>query len=177
MHAWTEPNEPLRLVQQPIPDHDNEPKALACYGLLVTCPAGRSKTADQVWLRFVKGRPISGITIQYLSWCCSKLEAMGKKALLLIWDNAPWHVSKAVREWIREHNRQVRRSGTGVRIVSCYLPTKSPWLNPIEARWAHAKCKVAEPERTLSAPELADRVCSHCGCTHEPHLALPEPVS
>ena len=29
------------------------------------------------------------------------LAAMGKTALLLVWDNAGWHISKAVRSWLR----------------------------------------------------------------------------
>jgi hypothetical protein len=36
---------------------------------------------------------------------------------VLIWDNASWHVSKAVCAWIRAHNRQVKQERHGVRIV------------------------------------------------------------
>ena len=50
----------------------------------------------------------------------------------LIWDNASWHVSHEVRTWIRAHNRAVKQTGQGVRLVPCLLPIKSPWLNPIE---------------------------------------------
>jgi transposase len=53
----------------------------------------------------------------------------------LIWDNAPWHVvSEEVRSRIKEHNKKVKKGETveGVRIISCFLPTKSPWLNAIE---------------------------------------------
>ena len=39
------------------------------------------------------------------------LEAAGKKVLLLIWDNASWHVSKEVRRWLGRHNREVKKSG------------------------------------------------------------------
>ena len=86
-----------------------------------------------MWLRFVNGRPVSAVTIDYLDWCCRKLHADGKEALFLVWDNAPWHVSHQVRDWIRDHNRRVKQDGTGVRIIPCYLPIKSPWLNAIEA--------------------------------------------
>jgi transposase len=100
------------------------------------------------WLRFVDGRPVSAITTQFLSWCSEKLQRRGKKALLLIWDNASWHKSREVREWIATHNRCVKASAgeAGVRIVPCLLPTKSPWLNPIEPKWIHGKRKVVEPE-------------------------------
>src|SRR5207237_3935158 len=106
--------------------------------------------------------------------CCAKLAAAGKEALLLVSDNAPWHVSRTVRQWIRAHNRQVKATGRGVRLVNCYLPIKSPWLNPIEPKWAHGKRRVVEPARLLTAQELADRVCTAFACLHEPHLAIPQ---
>ena len=114
------------------------------------------------------------MTTQYLAWCCRTLAAAGQRALLLVWDNAPWHVSQAVRGWIRQHNRDVKRTGRGVRIVSCYLPIKAPWLNPIEPKWTHGKRRVAEPARLLPASELIARICAAFGCEHEPHLAIPQ---
>src|SRR5439155_4465510 len=151
---------------------DPDPKALACYGLLVRWAAPDGGRAEAAWLRFVAGRPVSARTIEFLAWCCRKLAAAGKEALLLVWDNAPWHVSRAVRQWIRAHNRHVKRSGRGVRIVAGYLPSKSPWLNAIEPKWVHSKRRVAEPARLLTAQELADRVCAAFDCPHDPHLAL-----
>ncbi len=102
---------------------------------------------------------MSGITIRFLEWSCQKLEALGKKVLLLIWDNASWHISKEVRRWLSswlsKHNCQVRKSGEGVRIVSCLLPEKSPWLNAIEPKWVHGKRKVVESDALLGAYELS----------------------
>ena len=167
----------MRLVRQPVLQKEPDPKALACYGLLVSCPADTEWPQDQVWLRFVDGRPVSAITMQFLAWSCDKLEAAGKSALLLIWDNASWHVSKAVRHWIHEHNREVKYSGRGVRILSCYLPIKSPWLNAIEPCWMHAKRHIVEPDGTLSTEELRERICDHFGCAHEAHLSIPEEVT
>jgi hypothetical protein len=57
--------------------------------------------------------------------------------------------------------------------MTCYLPTKSPWLNPIEPKWLAGKKRVAEPARLLSAPELEHRVCAAFGCDREPHLLPP----
>jgi len=170
------------LVEQSAPKDDPHPKALAAYGMLLRSKAaGPGKTQGEwrqrVLLRFVEGRPVSPITTQFLSWCCDKLAAAGKKALLLIWDNASWHKSKFVKGWIDEHNRRVRATSEGVRIVICFLPKKSPWLNPIEPKWFHAKRKVVEPDGLLSANELADRVCGVFGCAHESHLAVPQEVA
>ncbi len=167
----------MRLVEQSVAQDDPDPKALACYGLLLRADPTAEDAADQMWLRFVDGRPVSPVTIDYLDWCCRKLHATGKEALFLIWDNAPWHVSQQVRDWIRDHNRQVKQDGNGVRIIACYLPIKSPWLNAIEATWVHGKRRVLEADRLLTIQELADRVADAYGCPHEPHLAIPEKVA
>jgi transposase len=162
----------VRLVEQVRPKDDADPKALACYGLLIRQhpPPPAAAACDQMLLRFVDGRPVSSVTIEFLSWCSDRLAAAGKTALLLIWDNASWHVSKAVRTWIKAHNRGVKQGQRGVRIVLCLLPSKSPWLNTIEPKWVHGKRAVAERDRLLSAQELADRVCAYYSCDHEPHL-------
>jgi DDE superfamily endonuclease len=129
---------------------------------------------EKVWLRFVDGRPVSGITTRFLSWCCEKLQAAGKKVWVLIWDNACWHISKEVRGWIASHNRGVKNGGDGVRIISCLVPKKSPWLNSMEPKWVHAKRKVVEPDGLLTAYELAERVCAVFDCPHYKHLSIPE---
>jgi hypothetical protein len=165
LHSWTD--QPLRLVEQAVAKDDPDPKALACYGLLLRWADGQP---EEVWLRFVDGRPVSAITIPFLADCCERLAARGITALLLVWDNAPWHGSKAVRSWIRAHNRQVKQAGRGVRILACPLPVKAPWLMPLEPKWAHGKRAVAEPERVLSAAELEGRVCAYFHCHPQEHL-------
>ena len=175
LHAWAEEDRPLRLVEQTVTKADPDPQSV---GLLWPAWLRRAGQDEAVWLRFVTGRPVSAITIQFLEWCCPKLAALGVPVWALIWDNASWHVSKskAVRAWIRAHNRQVKQQGQGVRILVCYLPVKSPWLNPIEPKWVHSKRAIVEPTRLLSAQEVADRVCAYHGCPHEPHLSLPDLV-
>ncbi len=170
LNSWAEAGEPMRLIQQSVAKDDPDPKAISCYGLYLP-------EFEEVWLRFVDGRPVSGITTRFLSWCCKRLEAAGKKVWLLVWDNASWHTSKEVREWITSHNRQVKRSGRGVRILPCLLPKKSPWLNPIEPKWIHGKRRVVEADGLLSAHELADRVCAAFDCPHYEHLAVTENVA
>jgi DDE superfamily endonuclease len=169
LHTWAPDGHPLRLVEPTV--GRDEPKALACYGVLWR---NLDVQGDAIWLRFVDGRPLSGVTIAFLDWCCTQLAAQGKTAWLLVWDRAPWHESRAVRTWIREHNRQVKQGRAQVRIVNCPLPSKSPWLNPIEPHWRHGKRAVVEPTRVLSADELRERVCAYYGCTPEPHLAISD---
>ena len=169
LHAWATGDRPLRLVGQVVAKDDPDRKALACYGVLL--PA-----TNEVWLRFLDGRPISAVTTTFLQWCCDAAAARGKRALLLVWDNASWHVSKAVRAWVRGHHRQVKATGAGARLVICQLPIKSPWLNPIEPKWRHTKGRVIEPERLLPAQELAARVCDALDCAYHDHIPIPAQV-
>jgi hypothetical protein len=172
LHTWAD-DTPLRLVEQTVAADDPDPKALACYGLLVR-PA--ATTPEAIWLRFVDGRPVSTVTTPFLAWCCERVAAQGAATLVLIWDNAGWHSSGAVRRWLRDHNQRAHRQG-GVRIIPCPLPTKSPWLNPIEPKWVHGKRRVVEPARLLSARELESRVCAALGCPVCAHLAIPQEVA
>jgi hypothetical protein len=162
LRAWSD-GEPLRLHEVPPDADDPDPKALACYGLL------RADTGGMM-LRFVQGRPVSQVTEDFLAWACARLAAEGKRALLLIWDNASWHVSRRIRSWIRAHNRRAKAEG-GVRIVACYLPVKAPWLNAIEPKWVHGKRAIVEPERKLTAAEVVDRVCGYYDCERFEPLA------
>ena len=171
LHSWAVADDQLRLEEKVVAQDDPDPKALACYGLLLRATPD---TPEQIWLRCAQGQPVSALTIQFLTWCRERLAAHGKHALLLVWDNASWHKSQIVRTWIRQHNRQVKAGGPGVRIVPCLLPSKSPWLNPIEPKWVHGKRAVLAPARMLTAQELADRVCAYYGCPHDAHLSIPE---
>jgi hypothetical protein len=170
LNSWAQAGKPMRLIQQSVEKDDPDPKAISCYGLYVP-------ELEKMWLRFVDGRPVSSVTTQFLRWCCQKLEVAGKRVWVLIWDNASWHTSKEVREWIASHNRRVKASGKGVRIISCLLPKKSPWLNPIEPKWVHGKRRVVEADGLLTAWELADRACAAFDCLHYEHLSVTENVA
>ena len=152
---------------------DPDSKALACHGLLLR----QHETApEETWLRFVDGRPVSALTEPFLAGCCARLAATGITTLVLVWDNAPWHGSGAVRRWLRDHNQQAHRAG-GVRIIPCFLPVKSPWLNPIEPTWVHGKRRVVAPARLLTARELEERVCAAFACPVSEHLTIPQEVA
>jgi transposase len=166
----------LRLVEQVRQSSDPDPKALACYGLLLRWLSAEQLISEKMLVRFVEGRPLSAITIQFLAWACQQVAALGHAVLVMVWDNARWHTSAAVRTWLRDHNRTVKRTGQGVRLLVCFLPVKSPWLNTIEPKWVHGKRHIVEADRTLSKQELADRVCQTFDCEHLEHLPIPEYV-
>ncbi|MBW4582019.1 MAG: IS630 family transposase [Tildeniella nuda ZEHNDER 1965/U140] len=157
MHSWTEDKHPLHLVEKSADKTESDPKAIACYGVYL-------RSQSQMLVRFVEQRPVSEITCQFLEWVTHQVCEMGKRVMPLIWDNATWHLSKQVQQWIKHHNRQVKQTGTGVRLIVCKLPVKSPWLNAIEPKWIHAKRAIVEPERKLTALELKTRVSDYFDC-------------
>lgn len=59
-----------------------------------------------------------------------------------------------------------------VRIIPCWLPTESPWLNRIEPTWVHGKRAIVEPARLLTAQEVRQRVCNYFGCEQLEPLSL-----
>jgi transposase len=163
--AWSD-DKPVRLGEQTVPAKDPEGKALACYGRSVPT------THHMVW-RFVQGRPLRVVTCAFLAWLATSLTAQGKRARVRIWDKASWHVSQAVRAWLKAHKRHAQQAG-GCRVMIGRLPSTSPGRNPIEPQWGHGKRAVGEPARVLSMPELLPRICAHYQCELTDPIAQPD---
>lgn len=151
-HAWAEAGQELRLVQRG-PRRGERDQALACFG------AVRQGT-NEVLLYFSTGQPNSLQVWLFIIGLLAVARAQGKRVLIIIWDNASWHKSADVRGWIRAYNWAAKTAGEP-RLLTHRLPVKSPWLNPIEPRWVHAKRAVCEPNGELTSPELRRRLCSH----------------
>jgi transposase len=151
LHAWTA-DTPRRVHLLQSEAGDPDPDAVACYGCL------RHNT-HKVLLRFVEGRPLGELTIQFLAWLCGCVAQERKHVLVLIWDNASWHTSEELTGWVHAQNQRAKR-GEGVRVMLCELPAASPWLNNIEPCWTHAKRAIMEVDRKLTASEITNRVVS-----------------
>jgi transposase len=67
----------------------------------------------------------------------------GKGKVVVIWDNAPWHVAKVVKAKAKE---------LGIELV--YLPAYSPDLNPIERLWDWLRDEVTRGHCHKSLDEL-----------------------
>lgn len=65
------------------------------------------------------------------------LEKHPKEKIYLAWDNANTHQDDEVEAVVR---------GAAGRLVLLYLPTYSPWLNPIEMLWRHFRREVTHCE-------------------------------
>lgn len=73
------------------------------------------------------------------------------QTVYVAWDNASTHYDDEVDAVVR---------GAAGRLVLLYLPTYSPWLNPIEMLWRHFRrevthCELFESVQALIAATLA----------------------
>lgn len=73
------------------------------------------------------------------------LEKHPTETVYVAWDNADTHSGGKVEE--------VVRAAAG-RLNLLYLPTYSPWLNPIEMLWRHFRREVTHCELFVSVKEL-----------------------
>lgn len=151
-YAWAAENEMLRLVERE-PSRGEKQKAQACFGAL-------RRDTHEVLLYFSQGQPNSLQQWMFLVGLLAVARKAGKQVVVVIWDNASWHKSKDIRRWVRAYNRLAKAEGEP-RLLTHLLPVKSPWLNPIEVRWVHAKRGTCEPDGELSANELRRRLCVH----------------
>ncbi len=67
------------------------------------------------------------------------------KRVYVAWDNASTHQEEEVDAVVR---------GAAGRLVLLYLPTYSPWLNPIEMLWRHFRREVTHCELFESVKAL-----------------------
>ena len=151
-HAWALLGEALHLVQRE-PERGEKERALACFG-------ARRQDNEQVYLYFSEGQPNSEQMWVFIMALLQLARQEAKTVVVLIWDNASWHISKRIRQWIRAYNQAAKVAGEP-RLLVHQLPVKSPWLNPIEPCWVHAKRAVCEPDGDLSPTELRRRLSAH----------------
>lgn len=79
------------------------------------------------------------------------LDAYPTGKILLLWDKAPWHQGKAIRELLQANARLTLHS----------FPTAAPDLNPQEHIWRATRRKVAHNHTQRRLPDLAARFKQH----------------
>ena len=73
------------------------------------------------------------------------LEKHPQETIYVAWDNASTHKDEEIEAVVR------RAAG---RLILLYLPTYSPWLNPIEMLWRHFRREVTHCELFLTLKDL-----------------------
>jgi transposase len=82
------------------------------------------------WVDSIFAKANSEATISHLE---DILAAYPDQPILLVWDQAGYHTSKKVRQWVDEHPR----------LTVLLLPKYAPELNPVEQIWRMVKQQVA----------------------------------
>lgn len=93
---------------------------------------------QESFLRWADGQPNSERMIDFLEALMAHWTEIGKRFIVLFWDRAPFHTSKRVRGWIRAYNRRAKAQGL-TRLIPFWLPSRSPWLMPLEAVFGSVK--------------------------------------
>ena len=96
---------------------------------------------QEAFLSWAEGQPNSEVTVEFLEALMTYWTQKGKRFIALLWDKAPWHTSRRTRQWIRDYNRRAKREGL-TRLIMCHLPTRSPWLMPLEPIFGWIKHRV-----------------------------------
>jgi hypothetical protein len=133
-HAWQSQDQRVRLVEQQWRKNDPDPKALACYGILWQQGTLEDPDRSQMWLRFVTGRPVSAITIQFLEWCCKGLQKLRQNPVALDLGERPPFIrarrcGPGSESTISRSSRRAKACGS----CPCCCPRKAPGstrLNP-----------------------------------------------
>lgn len=72
--------------------------------------------------------------------------------ILLVWDNASFHGSNEVKEWLRKEN-------VDDWLELWYFPTYSPELNPQEHVWKALRAELSKVVHKFTFSEVCDRAC------------------
>ena len=128
--AWAAKDAPLRVAQR----WNEKVDTTALYAAL-------DDKSQEAFLRWSTGQPDSEETVQFLEELMAHCTQNGLRFIVLIWDKAPWHTSKRTRAWIRAYNHRAKEENR-TRLIVCQLPTRSPWLMPLEPIFGWTKHQV-----------------------------------
>jgi transposase len=128
--AWAARGEPLQVAQR----WSEEVETTALYAAL-------DDETQEAFLSWAEGQPNSEETIRFLKTLMAHWTDQGKRFIVLFWDKASWHTSKQTRAWIRTYNRRAKQEDLA-RLIVCQLPTRSPWLMPLESIFGWTKHQV-----------------------------------
>jgi len=115
---------------------------------------------QEAFLRWADGQPNSERMIQFLEELMTHWTQKGKRFIVLFWDKASFHTSHQTRNWIREYNQRAKQEHL-TRLIVCKLPTRSPWLMPLESVFGWTKHQVLGKRLFETVAELQKAVENH----------------
>ena len=115
---------------------------------------------QQSFLQWADGQPNSERMIQFLEALMAHWTQKKKRFIVLFLDKASFHTSYRTRNWIREYNRQAKQKSL-TRLIICKLPTRSPWLMPLESIFGWVKHQVLGDRLFDTVAELQKAAESH----------------
>jgi len=156
--AWAKRDPSVMLVYQDESWFSGTPKAVGGYGRAghakdraTAKPARKYKGA---WVLYAVYEALTGRVHRHYAPRCNQTQvraqldtllacyqAERKRVLVVIWDNASWHKAHALRGWYYLYNQRAKRAGL-IRLLLVPLPSRSPWLNPIEPVFGQAKRRI-----------------------------------
>ncbi len=128
--AWAAKDTPLRVAQR----WSEKVDTTALYAAL-------DAESQEAFLRWATGQPDSEETVQFLEALMAHCTQNGLRFIVLIWDKASWHTSRRTQGWIRAYNRRAKEEAR-TRLIVCQLPTRSPWLMPLEPIFGWTKHQI-----------------------------------
>ena len=128
--AWAAKDTPLRVAQR----WSEKVDTTALYAAL-------DDESQEAFLRWATGQPDSEETVQFLEALMAHCTQNGLRFIVLIWDKASWHTSRRTQGWIRAYNRRAKEEALA-RLIVCQLPTRSPWLMPLEPIFGWTKHQI-----------------------------------
>jgi len=147
--AWAAKDAPLRVAQR----WSEKVETTALYAAL-------DDKSQEAFLRWATGQPDSEETVQFLEALMAHCTQNGLRFIVLIWDKASWHTSKRTQGWIRAYNRRAKEENL-TRLIVCQLPTRSPWLMPLEPIFGWTKHQVLGGRLFQTVAQLQDAVESY----------------
>lgn len=128
--AWAKRKESLRVALR----WNEKVESTALFAAL-------DDESQESFLRWAGGQPNSERMVPFLEALMAHWTENGKRFIVLFWDRASWHTSHRVRRWIRNYNRRAKKEGL-TRLIPFWLPSRSPWLMPLEAVFGSVKHRV-----------------------------------
>jgi transposase len=149
--AWAAKDTPLRVAQR----WSEKVDTTALYAAL-------DDERQETFLRWATGQPDSEETVKFLEELMAHCFQSGLRFIVLIWDKASWHTSKRTRAWIRAYNHRAKEKSR-TRLIVCQLPTRSPWLMPLEPIFGWTKHQVLGGRlfQTVAELQAAVELCFH----------------